>query len=216
MAQIHPYLNFNGNTEEAFNFYKSVFGGEFKMVQRFADIPGSDQMPEGDQQKIMHICLSIGHTDLMATDALESQGHTLVEGINVSLSLNAESKEEADRLFNALSAGGVVGMALEDTFWGAYFGMFHRDVVNVLPVSWFVEFEVWVGQLLYFVFHQRRVYVNMSSIQRQIHSKGSLLYLDYLLRIIHSFLCSIFESPHFPIQNLEKLNPENLLCRFRR
>lgn len=137
MAQIHPYLNFNGNTEEAFNFYKSVFGGEFKMIQRFADIPGGDQMPEADRNKIMHICLPIGHTDLMATDALESQGHQVVEGNNVSLSINTDTKEEADHLFNALSAGGVVEMAIQDTFWGAYFGMF----ADRFGIRWMVNYD---------------------------------------------------------------------------
>src|SRR5215218_10529057 len=103
MARINPYLNFNGNTEEAFNFYKSVFGGEFATVMRFGETPGCDEMPisESDKEKIMHIALAIGNGDvLMATDALESMGQKLTEGNNFSISISTESREEADRLFN--------------------------------------------------------------------------------------------------------------------
>src|SRR5215212_2277416 len=125
MATINPYLNFNGNTENAFNFYKSVFGGEFATVMRFGGSPGCDQMPiaEGDKDKIMHIALPIGNENvLMATDALESMGQKLTEGNNFSLSYSADSREETERIFNGLAEGGKVEMALNDTFWGAYFG----------------------------------------------------------------------------------------------
>src|SRR5215203_3456989 len=99
MATINPYLNFNGNTENAFNFYKSVFGGEFATVMRFGDAPGCDEMPiaEADRSKIMHIALPIGkNTVLMATDTLESMGQKLSDGNNFSISLSAESRDEAD------------------------------------------------------------------------------------------------------------------------
>ncbi len=137
MVQIHPYLNFNGNTEEVFNFYKSVFGGEFKMLQRFGDMPGGDQMPEADRNKIMHVNLPVGKGELMASDVLESQGYPKAEGNNISLSLMADSKDEADRIFMGLSAGGVVEMPLQDTFWGAYFGMFS----DKFGIRWMVNYD---------------------------------------------------------------------------
>lgn len=140
MANINPYLNFNGNTEEAFNFYKSVFGGEFATVMRFGDTPGCDEMPiaEADKEKIMHIALPIGNGDvLMATDALESMGQKLTEGNNFSISISVDSKEEADKLFNGLSEGGKVEMPLADAFWGAYFGMFQ----DKFGIRWMVNYD---------------------------------------------------------------------------
>ena len=95
MATINPYLSFMGNTEEAFNFYKSVFGGEFTGIQRFKDIPEGDKMSAEDQEKIMHVALPIGGGNvLMGTDTLESMGHSLTVGTNISLSISADSKEE--------------------------------------------------------------------------------------------------------------------------
>jgi PhnB protein len=138
MASISPYLNFNGNTEEAFNFYKSVFGGDFEVLQRFRDTPEVDKLPEADRDKIMHIALPIGGGQvLMATDALESMGQTLKVGNNVSLSINAESEAEANRLFNGLSAGGQIEMPLQKTFWGAYFGMF----ADKFGIQWMVNYD---------------------------------------------------------------------------
>jgi PhnB protein len=125
MATVNPYLNFNGNTEEAFNFYKSVFGGEFIVLQRFKDTPERDKIPANVQEKIMHVALPIGQGNiLMGTDALESMGQKLTAGNNFYLSVNTESKEEADKLYNGLSAGGKIEMPLQDAFWGDYFGMF--------------------------------------------------------------------------------------------
>ena len=125
MPSLNPYLNFNGNTEEAFNFYKSVFGGEFASLERFKNTPEAARMPEGDKNKIMHIALPVGKDNmLMATDVLESMGQQLTVGNNFSISVNADSKEEADRLFNGLSAGGKVELEMQKTFWGSYFGMF--------------------------------------------------------------------------------------------
>lgn len=143
MATINPYLNFNGNTEEAFNFYKSVFGGEFAMVMKFGEMPGCDEMPEGkqiseaDKDKIMHIALPIGNSVLMATDALESMGQKLTEGNNYSISIGADSKEEADKLFGGLSEGGAVEMPLADAFWGDYFGMLQ----DKFGVRWMVSYD---------------------------------------------------------------------------
>ena len=139
MATIHPYLNFNGNTEEAFTFYKSIFGGEFVVVQRFKDTPDGASLPTQDQEKIMHIALPIGeNTVLMANDVLESMGHSLTQGNNIILSLDAQTKEEADQLFNGLSAGGKVTMPLQNTFWGAYFGMF----TDRFGIQWMVNHDL--------------------------------------------------------------------------
>jgi PhnB protein len=138
MATINPYLNFLGNTEEAFLFYQSVVGGEFAVLQRFKDVPDGPPMAESDQNKIMHVALPIGANNmLMGTDALESLGHKLVEGDNFSISLQAESKAEAEKLFNGLSKGGEVTMPLEDTFWGAYFGMFK----DKFGIQWMVNYD---------------------------------------------------------------------------
>jgi len=138
MATLNPYLNFNGNTEEAFTFYKSVFGGEFAMVQRFKDTPEAGKIPAKDQDKIMHIALPIGKGNiLMATDALESMGQKLKPGNNFHLSFSADSEAETQRLFNALSAGGQVMVALSKQFWGAYFGM----CTDKFGVQWMVSFD---------------------------------------------------------------------------
>ncbi|MGZ4054155.1 MAG: VOC family protein [Bacteroidia bacterium] len=138
MAAVNPYLNFLGNTEEVFNFYKSVFGGEFSVFQRFKDIPGSEKMSPEDQGKIMHVALPIGKGSiLMASDALESMGHKLNVGNNFYISINADSEKETEQLFNALSAGGKVEMPLEKTFWGAYFGMFQ----DKFGIHWMINYD---------------------------------------------------------------------------
>lgn len=139
MTKVNTYLNFVGNTEEAFNFYKSVFGGEFSAVVRFKDFPMQGMnIPKEDENKIMHIGLPIGKDNvLMATDTLESLGQKLVQGNNVYISVHPESKEEADRIFNALSAGGTIEMPIGDQPWGDYFGMF-RDKFGV---QWMVNYS---------------------------------------------------------------------------
>ena len=139
MASINPYINFQGNTEEAFNFYKSVFGGEFAAVMRFGETPGCDEMPvaEGDKDKIMHIALPIGTSVLMGTDMLESMGQKLEEGNNFSIAINPDSREDADRIFAKLSEDGKVEMPLADAFWGDYFGML-RDKYGL---NWMVNFN---------------------------------------------------------------------------
>lgn len=138
MATINPYLTFNGNAEEAFNFYRSVFGGELT-VQRFKDTPEGGKMPIDDQEKIMHVSLPIGQGNvLMASDA--GCGDSMEKatiGTNFSISINAESKEEADKLFKALSDGGQLTMPMEDTFWGAYFGM----LKDKFGIQWMVDYE---------------------------------------------------------------------------
>ena len=138
MATLNPYLNFNGNTEEAFYFYKSVFGGEFITLQRFRDTPEADKIPANEQDRIMHVALPIGPGNiLMATDALESMGQKLVAGNNITLSINADSEAEADKLFNALAVGGQVSMPLEKAFWGAYFGM----LTDQFGIQWMVNYD---------------------------------------------------------------------------
>ena len=138
MLTVNPYLNFPGNTEEAFNFYKSVFGGEFRVLQRFKDTPHGDSMSPEDKERIMHIALPIGQgTILMATDALESNGQKVTAGDNFSLAISPGSKEEADKLFAGLSAGGKVIMPLEKMFWGAYFGL----LTDPFGIQWMVNYE---------------------------------------------------------------------------
>ena len=138
MATANPYLNFNGNTEDAFNFYKSVFGGDFLALMRFKDNPGCGAMPEADTEGIMHIALPIGGgTVLMGTDALESMGQKVTFGNNFYICLAPESKEEAERLFNGLSDGGKIEMPLQDMFWGAYYGSF----ADKYGVQWMVNYS---------------------------------------------------------------------------
>lgn len=138
MTAVSPYLNFNGNTEEAFNFYKSVFGGEFLAVMRFKDNPQCAEMADADKQRIMHIALPIGGgTVLMATDSLESLGQKLTVGNNFYICISPDSKEEADRLFNGLSEGGKVEVQIQDMFWGAYWGSF----ADKFGVQWMINYD---------------------------------------------------------------------------
>jgi PhnB protein len=138
MTNVNPYLNFKGNTEEAFLFYKSVFGGEFSVLQRFKDTPEAKKVPPHEQDKIMHIALPIGKgTILMATDALESMGQQLTPGNNFHLSINTENEKETQKLFSALSAGGKVTVPLDKMFWGAYFGM----CTDRFGIQWMVSFD---------------------------------------------------------------------------
>jgi PhnB protein len=137
MATINPYLNFNGNTEEAFDFYKSAFGGEFSMVMRYKDAPPEHQMGESNGEKIMHISLPIGKdTILMGSDSPEMYGK-VIQGTDIHISISTESKEEADKLFNGLSAGGQVMMPMENAFWGSYFGMFK----DKFGIHWMMSYD---------------------------------------------------------------------------
>lgn len=139
MAIMNVYLNFAGNTEEAFDFYKSVFGGVFASVVRFKDMPMEGvTIPKEDEDKIMHIGLPIGKDNvLMATDALESMGQKLTPGNNFHISVHPESKEEADRIFNGLSAGGTIEMPMADQPWGDYYGSFE----DKFGVRWMVIYH---------------------------------------------------------------------------
>jgi PhnB protein len=138
MTAVSPYLNFNGNTEEAFNFYKSVFGGEFLSVMRFKDNPECGEMTDADKERIMHISLPIGDgAVLMGTDSLESLGQKLTLGNNFYICLSPDTKEEADKLFNGLSAGGKIEMPIQDMFWGAYWGSF----TDKFGVQWMINYH---------------------------------------------------------------------------
>ena len=138
MAQINPHINFNGNAEEAFTFYKSVFGGEFAIIMRFKDI-SSPEFPvtENEANKIMHIALPIGKNVLIGNDVPESMGKTNENENRSKISISAESKEEADRLFTGLSEGGQIEVQIGDSPWGSYFGMF-RDKYGI---EWIVDFN---------------------------------------------------------------------------
>ena len=136
MATINPYLNFRGNTEEVFNFYKSVFGGEFIVVSRFKDVPNSGMPPE-DGDKLMHISLPIGDNILMGSDAIGVMGKDYSQGTNFSLSITPASNEEAEKIYNGLVAGGVVKMPLEKTFWAEAFGM----LIDKFGIHWMINYE---------------------------------------------------------------------------
>lgn len=124
MMTVTPYLHFNGDTEEAMQFYKSVFGGEFTTFARFRDIPGGEKMAAADQHKIIHIALEVSKAfTIMATDMLESMGQILVAGNTMHICVHPENASETERIFNALSGGGSVEMPLNKTFFSAYFGM---------------------------------------------------------------------------------------------
>ena len=137
MPTLNPYINFNGNAEEAFTFYKSVFGGEFEKIIRFKDLslPGFP-LAENDANKIMRIALPIGKSTLIANDVPESMGRVNENENRSKIAISAGSKEEADKLFKGLSAGGQVEMPMANSPWGPYFGMF-RDKYGI---EWTVEF----------------------------------------------------------------------------
>ncbi len=139
MAKFNIYLNFPGNAEEAFNFYRAIFGGQFSAVVRFKDMPMPGvKLPKEAEAKIMHIGLPVGKDDvLMASDALESLGQKLVQGNNAYISVHPESKEEADRIFKALAAGGAIEMAIADQPWGDYYGSL-RDKFGI---QWMVNYS---------------------------------------------------------------------------
>ncbi len=141
MTTINPYLTFTGNCEEAFLFYKSVFGGEFQMISRFKDMPPDPEYPisDEDKEKIMHVSLPISEeTVLMGSDASEQFGNNIEFGNNITISINTKSVDEVTRIYNELSKGGKINMQLEKTFWGAYFGMF----TDKFGINWMVNCEL--------------------------------------------------------------------------
>lgn len=139
MAKLNPYLNFDGTCEEAFLFYKTVFGGEFLgEISRFKDMPGSeDELPEQDANRVMHVALPIGGDVLMGSDIYTGGIHHLIEGNNNYISIFAESREEADRLFNGLSEGGAVLVPIQDVFWGDYYG----QLKDKFGIFWMINYN---------------------------------------------------------------------------
>lgn len=138
MAQINPSINFNGNAEEAFLFYQSVFGGNFGKIVRFKDLSGSGYpIAENEAEKIMHITLAIGSNVLIGNDVPQSMGRVNEQENRSKISISAASREEADHLFNGLTAGGSVEVPMNDSPWGSYFGMF-RDKYGI---EWMIDFN---------------------------------------------------------------------------
>ncbi|MBS1513078.1 MAG: VOC family protein [Bacteroidetes bacterium] len=138
MATINPHVNFNGNAQEAFNFYQSVFGGAFTKVMRFKDMASAEfPIPEHEANKIMHIALPIGKCSLMGNDVPEFMGRTNENENRSKIFINTESKEEANKLFHGLSAGGQIEFEIGDSPWGTYFGSF-RDKYGI---EWMVDFD---------------------------------------------------------------------------
>jgi PhnB protein len=138
MAIINPSINFNGNAEEAFNFYKSVFGGNFATIVRFKEMSSPEYpVAENEANKIMHIALPIGKNTLIGNDVPESMGRVNENENRSKISISAESREEADKLFKGLSAGGAIEVPIGDSPWGSYFAMF-RDKYGI---EWMVDFN---------------------------------------------------------------------------
>lgn len=140
MLKINPYLNFDGKAEEAFNFYKSVFGGEFAGgINRFKDMPESDdyQVSKDEKERVMHVALPVGDQVLMASDISPSRGHKLVVGNNNYISLHPDNLEDAQRIFKELSEGGEIEMALQKMFWGDYFASFK----DRFGVTWMINYH---------------------------------------------------------------------------
>lgn len=137
MIKLNPYLNFDGNCEEAFNYYKNVFGVEFSYFSRMSDIE-NQELPEEDQNLVMHVSLPLGNDILMGSDVSSSMKSMFKHGNNNYISLSPTSREEADRLFNELSDGGEVEMPMEEMFWGDYFGSF-RDKFGIY---WMINYYI--------------------------------------------------------------------------
>ena len=139
MAQMNPYLNFHGNTEEAFNFYKDVFGGEFLTLMRLGeapDIPNREQLSKKALNAVMHVALPIGNNILMGTDTLDEFGQSLTIGNNSHISINTDTKEEAQNIFKKLSQGGNITMPQEDMFWGDFYG----SITDKFGIQWMITY----------------------------------------------------------------------------
>jgi PhnB protein len=135
---IVAYLTFNGNTEEAFQFYQSVLGGETPAFQRFGDTPHGGHMSEQDKQKVMHVTLETPHGTIMGNDHMEMMGGPYIVGNNFSMSIHPKSEQEAKTLFDGLSKGGNVIMPIDKVFWGAYFGM----LIDKFGLKWIVNYQL--------------------------------------------------------------------------
>ena len=137
MAALNSYLNFNGNAEEAFNFYKSVFGGEFATVMRFDQMPGDQKPDAGEVNKIMHIALPVGKGNMLMASDVPKAYPQAVTGTNYSISITADSEDEARKLFQGLSEGGKITMPLDKAFWGSLFGM----LTDKYGVQWMMSYD---------------------------------------------------------------------------
>lgn len=140
MTQVNPYINFDGNAEEAMNFYRSVFGGNFSSdIMRWGDMPCGDEefeLPEEHKNKVMHVSLPISDNSvIMASDIVEGLGPKYEKGNNITIAISPDSRKEADRLFSGLSAGGNIQMPMEDAFWGDYFGSFE----DRFGINWLIN-----------------------------------------------------------------------------
>jgi PhnB protein len=138
VAKVNVYLNFKGTTESAFKYYQSIFGGEFQMVQRYKEVPGLPPMSPIDGDKLMHIALPItSNLVIHGTDSVDGMGPMLVMGNNVSLMVEADTKQDADRFFKLLSAGGSDLQPMKDEFWGDYYG----QCTDKFGLKWMVDYE---------------------------------------------------------------------------
>ena len=138
MPKLNPYLNFDGQAEEAFVFYKSIFGGDFAGgVHRIGDAPGTESLSESSKKRVMHIALPIGNDLLMASDIIPEMGHQLTVGNNNYVSIFPDSRAQADAFFNALAEDGIVEMPIEDQFWGDYYG----SLVDKFGIRWMINFN---------------------------------------------------------------------------
>ncbi len=138
---LNIYLTFNGNCREVFEHYKSVFGGDFIAFQTFGDAPPDMDIADGDKDKVMHVSLPVGSSTLMGSDSAQGPGAPVVVGTNFSISIVGESKHQCDDLFDKISRGGEVMMAMQETFWGSYFGMC-RDRYGI---NWMINLDMGEG-----------------------------------------------------------------------
>ena len=138
MSVVNPYLTFDGNCSEAFDFYRSVFGGEFATVMRFSEMPGGSPIAESLADRVMHIAMPIGTSVLMGSDTMPEMGPPFVPGNNFTVAVGPESEDETRRIFDGLASGGITTMPLNSTFWGALFGM----LTDKFGVQWMVNFDL--------------------------------------------------------------------------
>jgi PhnB protein len=137
MTKLNPYLSFEGQAEEAFNFYRSVFGGEFAAVMRWGDNPQCGELSDVDKNGIMHISLPVGDSVIMASDSAGAFGQEYKAGNNFTIAISPSSREEADAFFAGLSEGGNATMPMSDAFWGGYFG----SLVDKFGVQWLINYD---------------------------------------------------------------------------
>lgn len=138
MLMINPYLLFAGNAEEAFTFYKSIFGGEFSFIAKFQGSPGSEKLTDAEQNQLMHVALPMGKNNLlMASDTPKSMGYEVAYGNGISLCVHTESREEADTIFNKLSDGATIEQPLADMFWGDYYGL----LTDKFAIRWMIIYS---------------------------------------------------------------------------